>query len=326
MNRRTWTTLLSIVMAGLLSSQVQAQSYDPGPLPTIGDIQTMCVEQYPAPQDRTDVGIGEDITCSIDTSTWQDTDIYTDPYGNQWNVSDTLGEITWDVSGPGTIYPTVGDSTTLTIDLMDADAPVTVIAMAYDSGTLGADPPVQKQKVLNAKVPTGVDPVGFTDLPPFQAGTDLIGCRTNFILQVTPKNVNFNNTFVRENFPDYTWTWPNGQDDKIPGAKTPGVKPKTGQAGPVTLPNIIPDIVGTYGADYTVDYLKDKNTGQYVDFDKPIPKIPLEYQDKDGKWQNFDNTGTRPRHWTGATKAGRCGVVAITELWGKDQGPFKKPN
>jgi hypothetical protein len=158
MTRKTWillTLTLSLVVASTLYAQTGG-SYSPGPAPTIGDIQTMCVEPLPAPQDRTDVGIGELINCWIDTTTWSDTDIYTDPYGNQSYVSDTLGSITWSVSGPATIYPNVTyDSTpvTLEIDLTDAISAVTVIATVVDSGLLGQDGPVMKAKVKNPNIP-----------------------------------------------------------------------------------------------------------------------------------------------------------------------------
>jgi hypothetical protein len=57
MNRTMWALLFGIVTAGLLSQEVQGQSYSAGPAPIVGDIQTLCVEQYPAPQTRTDVGL-----------------------------------------------------------------------------------------------------------------------------------------------------------------------------------------------------------------------------------------------------------------------------
>jgi hypothetical protein len=207
MNRKTWlilTLCLALAVAGSLGAQAPP-GYSPGPPPTIGDIQTMCVEQYPAPQTRTDVGIGEQVNCWIDTSTWSDTDIYTDPYGNQSYVSDTLGSITWTVTAPATIYPSMTyDSTpvTLTVDLADADGVLTITAMIADSGLLGVDPQVQKQKAMNKKVPKGANPIAFNDQPPYQnPGTDLIGCKTIFLVQIVPQNVNFSGVSVRENLP-----------------------------------------------------------------------------------------------------------------------------
>jgi hypothetical protein len=332
MNRKTWIVLGTIAAAGLLVWQLQAQTYSPGPQPTIGDIQTQCVEQYPAPQTRTDVGIGEQVSCWIDTTTWGDTDIYTDPYGNQSNVSDTLGAITWSFTGAGaSISPTVTyDSTpvTLTVDLVDTDDVVTVIATVTDSGKLGVDPPVQKQKVLNVKVPKGVNPIAYKDDPPGQPGTDLIGCDTLFTLQVIPQSVSFDNFKFQENIPQHQWTWPDGTAEQFP-AKTIAFMVKTPNLGGLVLPNIFQDEIGLFGQGFPVSRLKDKTSGNNVDFDIQGPAaalVPLEYQDKNGKWIRFDNNGTRPLHFTGATLAGRAGIVVNAgTLWGGDQGPFKKP-
>lgn len=332
MKRKTWMILLGVAAAGLLAQYAWTQNCTPGYAPgasTIGDIQTECVAKYPAPRDRTDVGIGEKVTCSINPNTWNGTAIYTDFYCYQSSVSDPLGSITWSVSGPGSVYPTIGDSTTLTIGLTNKDSVVTVFASAADS--LAVNAPVQKQKALNAKVPTGVDPIGYADRPPYQLGVDLIGCRTDFLVQVLPKSVNFDNTSLRENIAKYEWTWPNGRRDQIAAKIIGPVKPKTKQVGQLMVPNTYGDLVAAYGTSLTVDLLKNKKTGQFVDFDEPNCPVPLEYQYKDSdgnlKWANFDNKGTRPIHWTGKTQKGRSAVaVTAGTLWGSDQGPFEKPN
>lgn len=323
---KTWAILLGIVAMGFLAhyalSQSCTPSYSPGSA-TIGDIQTSCVDPYPPPQSRTDVGIGELVTCWIDESTWQGTAIYTDRYCNRSTVPDGLKSITWSVVGDGTVYPTTGYETTLTVGLADADGIVTVLATAVDM--LGVDPPVKKAKAMNDKVPTGINPIGYTDYPPYQKGTDLIGCRTVFLQQVLPQSVNFNNTNIRENLAKYTWDWPNGSemtsDERIVGPN----KPRDHTIGVVTFPNVLSDDVSSSGTAFVVDLLKSNKTNEYVDWDKPIRTVPLQYQDDEKNWVTF-NTGTHPRHWTGASKTGRCGIVASGTLWGKDQGPFKKPN
>jgi hypothetical protein len=159
-----------LLVVACLGAKTQVQRYSAGPPPTIGDIQTMCVEQAPAPQTRTDVGIGEEVLCWIDTNTWQDTDLRTDTDGNKSNVSDTLGEVVWSVEGLGTVYPIVtdGSAVTLTIDLADFDGTATAIATVRDSGTLGEDPPLQKRKVLNVKTPGGVQILQAIDQPPVE--------------------------------------------------------------------------------------------------------------------------------------------------------------
>jgi hypothetical protein len=108
----------------------------------------------PAPQ--TTIGIGEAVNCSIDPNTWQDTDYLVTESGND-PVPDSMGTITWTVSGSGTIYPTTGDSTTLTADLADADNTITIQASIPDSGTEGIDPVIVKAVAFAVKVPNGAN-------------------------------------------------------------------------------------------------------------------------------------------------------------------------
>ena len=145
-----------------LGAKEQVPRYSPGPSPTIGDIQSECVEVVPAPRDRTDVGIGEEVACWIDPSTWHDTDICTDSNGEQTNVSDALGAVVWSANGRATVYPIVtdGSAVTLTMDLAKYDDTATVVATVRDSGTLGDDPPIQKRKVFNVKTPGGFRTLG----------------------------------------------------------------------------------------------------------------------------------------------------------------------
>jgi len=134
--------LVVMVVAVCLSQQATTQSYLPGPPPTVGDIQHRTVS--PFNPSRTDIGIGESVNCWIDPNTWYDADIQIDAYGNKTIVYDTMGTVTWSASGAGRVYPIVGDSTTLTADLTDADDTLTVQAAVTDSGTMGRDPPVVK--------------------------------------------------------------------------------------------------------------------------------------------------------------------------------------
>jgi len=144
------------------------------PLPTIGDIQSQCVELAPSPRDRTDVGLGEEVLCWIDPTTWQDRDICTDPDGHRSEVFDTLGAVVWSVEGAGTVYPIVTDGSpvTLTADLADHDATATVIALVLDSGTLGEDPPIQKRKVFNVITPGGIKVLETAGQPPVEKSGD----------------------------------------------------------------------------------------------------------------------------------------------------------
>ena len=222
MNQRNTALLLGIVWIGLLPQLGHAQSYSPYTPPIIGDIQTQCVETAPTPQSRTDVGIGEQVTCWI--GSWTDTDIYTDAYQNQYYVQDKLGSITWSTSGPGSIYPTVTyDSTpvTLAIDMVDEDDTVTISALVKDSGTMGVDPPQQKQKALNVKIPRSILAVAVfnTPDPMWKPGNANLGASGKLFYQVAPNTVNFNNVSFRTNFPDIpTYAWPDGTKDPKKGA------------------------------------------------------------------------------------------------------------
>jgi hypothetical protein len=174
MRRNMWIPLLGITVTSLACQQTQTQRYSPGSPPTIGDIQSECVELAPTPRTRTDVGIGEEVSCWIDTSTWQDTDICTDSDGRQSEVSDSLGEVIWSVEGLGTVYPIVtdGSAVTLTADFADHDGAATIIATVMDSGTMGEDPPIQKRKVFKVKTPGGIQIIQTTGQPPVEKTRD----------------------------------------------------------------------------------------------------------------------------------------------------------
>lgn len=236
MYREKWALfLLGIAALVLLSQYAMTQDCTPGysaGSDSIGDIQSSCEEQCPEPQDRTDVGIGELVDCWIDTSTWRGTAIYT--YAESCDrtaVSDPLGSITWTVSGQGSIYPTTGASTTLTVDLADEDNIVTVFATATDS--LLVDPPVQKQKAFNAKVPNGANCYYDSDVAIGVLGppNDWIGGQTSFNVQVMPANVNFNRVTFRENIPQNNWTWNDGTKNTF-GPKTVNYTVKNNAANP----------------------------------------------------------------------------------------------
>jgi hypothetical protein len=179
MHRNTWSLLLGSIVLGLavtvlLAQQIHSKNYAPGPLPVIGDIQSMCVETAPAPQTRTTVGIGEKVRCWIDAGTWQDIDICRDADGNQSEVSDPLGMVVWSVNGLGTVYPIVtdGSAVTLTIDLAAYDGIATVTATVTDSRTLGDDPPIQMRKIFDVKTPSGVQALQAADQPPVEKPRD----------------------------------------------------------------------------------------------------------------------------------------------------------
>lgn len=167
--------LLCILLVAVnIGANSQVRHYSPGPPPAIGDIQSLCVAEYPAPRNRTVLGIGEEAACWIDPKTWRDTDICTDAEGKQTEVADSLSEVVWSVNGVGTVYPIVtdGSSVTLTADSGGEDDTATVIATVRDSGTMGQDLPIEKRKVFNVLIPKGFRIIPTNEQPPAKKAGD----------------------------------------------------------------------------------------------------------------------------------------------------------
>lgn len=174
MGKKQWIAWLGIlVVAGGLGAMTYVPRYLPGLPPIIGDIQSMCVEEYPAPRDRTDLGIGEEVRCWIDPSTWNDVDICIDADGNQKEVGDALGAVIWSAQGPATVYPIVtdGSAVTMTSDLGGDDNAATLIATVFDSGTMGENEPIEVKKQFNIYIPRGVGVIHAQDNPPAKEAT-----------------------------------------------------------------------------------------------------------------------------------------------------------
>ena len=93
-----------------------------------------------APDTRTTIGIGEQVTCSINSNSWSDTDCNITTNRVE---SDTIGDRVWGCSSGGEVNPsgvTYSNSTTLTADL-DPGSP-TVAVHVYDSEAKYDDSPV----------------------------------------------------------------------------------------------------------------------------------------------------------------------------------------
>lgn len=319
MKRKTWTILLGIVVAGLFVQYARPQGCTPGysaGWSTIGNIQTQCVFQYPAPQTRTDVGIGEQVTCSIDPSTWQGYAIYTDAYCNQSQVSDSLGEITWSVSGPGSVYPTTGYSTTLTVDLADEDGVIAVSATATD--WLAVNPPVQRQQALNEKVPKGSVPLSATDAPnaTWVQGMANLGAGSNILFQIQPNTVNFGNGTFQVPFSGVpNLIWPNQDKNSIAAVTWGGWQ--TENVGATQNLKTFPMSYGLVPV--------GKIAGQ--NFTIPNSGI-LQYRDKGGKWTGI-NSFSGIVQFSGATNKTQLGLSLtdasnkLNTLLGGAQGPWQ---
>ncbi|MEI8380967.1 MAG: hypothetical protein WCJ09_12615 [Planctomycetota bacterium] len=281
----------------------------PGPAPTIGEIVTECVEEYPTPRSRTTIGIGELVNLSIDPDSWVDPDIPIGS-GNPYDY-DELSEITWTANGDGTVYPTVGASTQLVADLCSLNGSVTVEASAEDAG-LGDDPPVIKQANFSLEIPSGENVIGCIH-GPFGAGNTHVGMRTNFAIQIAPATVNFSRVKFREDREAVDVTFPDGVTNiKQPQAFIPPMGGNVStQAG---LPNIHGDLLGD-APNPKAALLK---AGMWANFNWER-KVDQQFQDKNGMWNKFHSV-VHKREYDASNLKARTGIDG-TE-WGGWMGPF----
>ncbi len=201
------------LVLGLTASPGHAQTYEPGPLPTIGPLRSETVETIPAPRDRTTIGVREEVKCRIDEATWKDTD-YQKTTSGQVPVQDIIGDVTWVAVGQGTVDPAVGKQTT--VKAAKKGGAVSVKARVSDSGNKGKDPVIEKELIFTVVEPGGVEVFEPADnTGDWAAGppNNRIGANTKFKLQITPKNVNFKHVPFRVAYPflpDGKFTWRDG--------------------------------------------------------------------------------------------------------------------
>lgn len=201
------------------------------------EIKTECVFEYPTPRDRTEIGGGEQVICSIDQ--WDDKDKFIPTSGSPYVEQDAMGEVTWSVMPSGaSVMPTTGPTTTLTADFPDFDTPFQLVAQVKDSGAKGQDPLTQKEKGMVTKVPNGLTGLSASDKadPAWEAGTMRMGSRGVFMYQVQPSNLP---NFANYNFYKYraqaeiTWKGDGESKDTIPAVQELCTKPNT------ITPNVI---------------------------------------------------------------------------------------
>ncbi len=325
--------LFSVSLAAVFG-QSDGSSYVPGPAPFILPIEWQCQEDVPTPLDRTDFGLNEQVDFWIDPTTWVDEDYSVDPYGNLTPVYDSLGLVIWSVTGAGTIYPTIGYSTTLTVDEVTQDSPVSVEAQVWDSETLGLDPPVTLQAGggggMMGQVPTGIQGVvWYDDLGVGAPGppNNQVGARSRFWYQVTPAFVNFSATQFQENIPAIPLpppyaapVWPDGTPVNI-GANIVPFNVANVTFGPpnaqVLQPNMVRDRIGT--GPWPVGQLGDPPQA----FSYSVP-VPLEYSSA-GAWIRIASTNSKwhPREFQANLQA-RVGLdPGSGPVWGGLQGPWQ---
>jgi hypothetical protein len=303
--------LVSAAAAAFAAPPVFGQTYLPGPPPTVGPIQHQTVEDLPAPTSRTNIGIGEQVNCWIDPSTWQDTDYLVTPYGLV-PVQDSMGTVTWSASGLGSVYPLVGNSTTLTADLATASGSVTVSAVVPDSGLLGIDAPINLALAFAVFIPNGIQALSVRDDRAFGTAPppeNVIGFRSYFTCQVLPTIVNFRRVNFRENKPGDNWTWPNN----TPGSTMPSIEPYNvgNQGGQV---NITIDTISSGG--YPIEYLSAADYFSYT------IRVPSEYQAAGGGWVSFFLNETHDKIYYRPAD-GQAVFNGSNELQGGTMGPWR---
>jgi hypothetical protein len=95
-------------------------------------------EEVPGPRDRTDIGGGEMVDCRIEN----------------WQAGDRMGDVVWEASGGGSVWPLTGPSTVLTADVLEAAGTVAVRATVNGSETKGIDNPAVRTPVFGDSAPT----------------------------------------------------------------------------------------------------------------------------------------------------------------------------
>jgi hypothetical protein len=184
---------------------------------TIDDIASQTVATTPADRTRTTIGIAEQVTCSVDPSSWSDKDCNTTPDPNVIE-NDTMGTVTWSVAGAGSVSPTTGNSTTLSAHKSAGTA--TVQAEVKDSQTKYSDL-VTKTKAFSVIAPNDESVARIADVGYPPAGNNRIGQRTTWRVTVLPTSVSFYNAEFRENIPAHSFTWPDGHVENIPLQQLP---------------------------------------------------------------------------------------------------------
>lgn len=195
MNRVRSFVLPSVVGAIVVFTAIccPASPYYPDCTPTC-DISTQTVETIPAPRNRTEIGICEQVTCSI--TNWQAT-AGTISAEAQGSVTDPIGMVTWS-AGYGTVVPNQGSTTTYTAP--DGDLSDTVTASVPDS--LGVYSPLSKSVTFQVDVPTGSKPFFDHDIALGNPGppNNQIGAKSYFYAQILPNSVNFSRCSSEKTF------------------------------------------------------------------------------------------------------------------------------
>lgn len=290
--------------------------YLPADPPSIASILHETVEDVPTPKSRLDIGIYEAVQLSIDPATWIDLDHYVEQDGSLTPTYDSMGEVIWTANGAGAVYPTVGISTLLIAEGVSADSPVSALATIFDSGTKGLDQPVILQVQMQVRVPNAIQGVVLRDNPGLgMVGppNNQIGAFSRFWYQITPANVNFALSPLRENIPAVAINWPDGTNENVAARVVPFNCFNLVILGPPALlvPNMVLDNISSGLRPVA------RLGAPAVAFNYNVP-VPLEYQANNAGWVLFANTN-HPREYDATLRA----RVGLNGVWGGWQGPWR---
>ena len=304
--------ILFIVAPGLL-----ADVYVQRTQATIGAMTSQTVATLPTNRARTTIGIGEEVTCSINPATWSDLDCNLTKNRIE---SDTIGDRVWACGPGGTINPsgiTSSNSTTLTAS--DSPGSPRVLVNVYDSENKYDDSPLTRSIPFSVIAPSGMTSTLYSDNYPGTLGPpdNKIGASSVFICTVSPTTVNFYNAEMRENIPGDNWTWPDGTNDSRPWAMV--FWSTTTISG---TQNRTTDTITEYGN--PIGRLDNDPTPNvnYVNHSHTV-RVPEDYKNKYGSWTSWLSGETHPRHYRGSDQKARVQLHADNDSYGTWRGPWQ---
>ncbi|MFC1780793.1 hypothetical protein ACFLZ8_00835 [Planctomycetota bacterium] len=266
------------MMIFIFANTTFADWYSQYELSYIDDMESETVLEAPdsTSNSRTTIGIGEQVVCSIDSSTWEDLDCR-----NGWEiVEDTIGDTVWGAVGAGTVTPsgtTQSDETTLTAGMSPDSCLVTVDI--YDSGDRWNDTVILDEILFNIIAPSSQTYSKDHDAPTWTTWTSgpwYMAARTYFNATVQPLSVCFVNAEFQENFAGETSTWPDSDTFYHPSGTFPFVIN--------ALNRWNPDDEHFTGGPYVIDKLYTGSAWQ--DF-TPENDLPLQYENESSSWITF---------------------------------------
>ncbi len=242
---------------------------------TVIRLNSQTVSTHPANRARTTLGIGEEVTCSVDPSTIGTT-------------------VSWGWTGGGSLSANTGTSITFSSSHSPSTSIVSAsVGTAPYSDTLGFTVIAPTSITITNPQDVGLGNPG----PP----NNQIGAYTIYTMTVNPTTtVSFYNAQFRENIPQHQWTWPNGTQ-QTSGPKT--VLWKVNQS------NQVPDNISD--GPCPIGYIHD-GTG-YVDFNYIIT-WKNEYRNKDGNWVEFATMNTNTE-FSGVNQRCRETYMGVVGGW-----------